>query len=62
MFIKQQMNFSPALHTNKTKRFSFKSGCAVRVENGKMHWQLKPKKAILTLYIAEKEVLAVLHL
>ena len=25
---------------NKTERFSFKSGCVVRVENDKMHHQL----------------------
>ena len=33
------------LITSKTKRFSFKSGCAICVENGKMRRQLNLKKA-----------------
>ena len=43
-------DISPAFIANKTKCFSFKSGCVVRVENSKMHFQLKPKKANVKLY------------
>ena len=32
--------FNPPFITNKTKRFSFKSGCVVPVENGEMRRQL----------------------
>ena len=36
--------------TNKTEHTSFKSGCVVRVENGKMRIQLQPKKTKVRLY------------
>ena len=38
-FIKQQKTFRLPFITNKTKCFSFKSGCVVCVENGKLHRQ-----------------------
>ena len=54
--------FYPPFIADETKRFSFKSGCIIRVENGKMHCQLKPKKAkVLCVYIAAKDVLATLY-
>ena len=30
----------PSFNTSKTKHFNFKSGCVVRIENGKMRRQL----------------------
>ena len=38
--IQQQKMFYPPFITNKTKCFSFKSGCIVHVENGEMRRQL----------------------
>jgi len=32
--------FYPSFITDKTERFSFKSGCIVQVENGKISHQL----------------------
>ena len=39
-FIQQQKTFYPPFITNKTKRYSFKNGCVLRVENCKMRCQL----------------------
>ena len=40
---------------NKTDCISFKRGCVVQVENGKMyHHQLQPKKAVFAIYITAK--------
>ena len=38
-FTQQQKTLYPPLITDKTKRFSFRSGCVIRVENGKMRCQ-----------------------
>ena len=40
-----------------TKRSSFKSGYGVHVENGEIRRQL----AVLSIYIATKDILAALH-
>ena len=40
VYIKQQKAFNPPFITNKTKRFSFKSGFVIRAENGEMRRQL----------------------
>jgi len=40
----------PLFITNKMKRFSFKSGCVVHVENGEMHHQLQQKETEVRLY------------
>ena len=38
--IYQKKKFYLSFSTNKTERFSFKSGCVVQVKNGEMHCQL----------------------
>ena len=49
-FYSSKRSFSPPFITNKTERFSIKRGCAMQVENGKTHRQLKPKKSKGRLY------------
>ena len=49
-FIKLQKTFYPSFITNKTERFSFKSGCVVWLENDEMHHQLQPNKTKVRLY------------
>ena len=48
--ILQQKTLYPPFITNKTERFSFKSGCVIEVDNDEMRSQLKPKKAKVRLY------------
>ena len=48
--------------TNKMERFSFKSGCVIRVENGEMCTSYSQQgKVVLAIYIAAKDVLPALH-
>ena len=42
--------FYPSFLANKTERFSFKSGCVIRVENGEIRHQLQLKKNKIRLY------------
>ena len=42
--------FYPPFNANKTKHFSFKSGCVVHEENGEMSRQLKTKMAKVRLH------------
>ena len=53
--------FYPPFITNKTNQFGFNSGCVVRVKMVKCIASYSQGKAILSVYIAAKDVLAALY-